>query len=216
MRELLRVHGIEQTTEAFRRKLIRISDAISFDPSYIAAVISFETAGTFSPTIKNPRSGFVGLIQFGPDAARALGTSISQLLDMTATKQLSYVKEYFLHYKKRIRPAEPLDYYLAVFSPKFVGSPASAAMYSLGEPAYEQNKGLDVDGDGVITVGDVAARFSRVIGDARAREPLIVDMDAESGSKTGWYALGGVVALGITIWTLSRMQHTMHREIADG
>lgn len=213
MRGLLRVYGLEKTTEAFRRKLIRISEAIGLDPSFIAAVIAFETVGTFSPTIRpSPGSSHVGLLQFGPEEAKALGTSTSQLLDMTATKQLSYVKAYFLHYKKRIRPTEPLDYYLAVFSPKWIGSPASAVMYSLGEPAYEQNKGLDVDGDGAITVGDVSTRFMRIIIDAQAREPLAVDVGGSAGSKAGWFAFGGIVALAITVWTLSRMHQTMRRE----
>lgn len=49
------------------------------DPSYLMACIAFETGETFSPAIKNSAgSGAVGLIQFMPSTAKALGTTTAR------------------------------------------------------------------------------------------------------------------------------------------
>jgi len=95
MRTLLAVRGLEHTTEAFRRKLIRIADRRGLNPSFLAAVIAFETGRfPFSPSAKNPFSGATGLIQFMKPTANHLGTTQEKLAQMTAVEQLDYGEAY--------------------------------------------------------------------------------------------------------------------------
>lgn len=209
MRELLDVKGLAETARPFRARLIQIADELALDPSYIAAVISLESAGTFSPSILNMAgSGAVGLIQFMPSTAAQLGTSSSKLAAMTATQQLTYVRAYF----KGIGPSRiksPLDYYLAVFSPAFIGKDRSTPMYSAPTKQYTQNRGLDADNDGTITVGDVGTVFLGVIARAEARPRLPVDEDDAPSSRGALTGLS-VAFMVVTIYTLSKLVHSAH------
>ncbi len=221
MRELLDVKGLASTTRAFRAKLIQIADELGLDPSYMAAVMSFETAGTFSPSIKNfAGSGAVGLIQFMPDrvmsdgsirkgSASLLGTSVSKLAKLTATQQLTYVGMFYKGIGAS-RITTPLDHYMAVFSPAFIGSDYSTAMYVEGTKAYDQNKGLDDNEDGVITVGDVAAKFLAIITHAEARPRLLVnehDAPSPRGTLTGL----SVALIALSIYALSKLTYATHQ-----
>ncbi|MFP4578495.1 MAG: M23 family metallopeptidase, partial [Coleofasciculus sp.] len=66
----------------------------------LATLISFETAGTFSPSIRGPvvkgRGRAVGLIQFMPETSRELGTTSEALAHKSQVEQMDYVERYLV------------------------------------------------------------------------------------------------------------------------
>jgi hypothetical protein len=53
---------------------VNVANRFGLDPSMVAAVISYETGGTFSPTIMGGKGGqYMGLIQFGPPERKKYG-----------------------------------------------------------------------------------------------------------------------------------------------
>ena len=190
-RELLRVRGIEKTSAPFRRELIRMSDRLEANPGYLAAVMSFETAGSFDPAQPHLGGGSArGLIQFMPFVARKLGTTSAELEQMTGVEQLAFVEEYY----RRVaggRLNTISDHYLAVFAPIGVGKPASAVMYRAPTKEYKMNKPLDKNGDGTITVGEAAAPVIGIVRAAEDRAPLLVEMDVGPGARLARIARAG-------------------------
>ncbi len=137
----------------FRRKIYGIRRRFDWSDehaSWLMACMAFESAETFSPSIMNAAgSGAVGLIQFMPKTAEGLGTSTEALAQMSVVQQLEYVAKYFQPYASRISTLPNM--YMAILMPCFIGRPASAVLFKQGSTAYQQNRGLDIDKDGVIT-----------------------------------------------------------------
>lgn len=207
----------EKTTPAFRAKLHRIATELNVPPGELAALMGFESRWTFSPDVKNPTGGATGLIQFMPDTARRLGTTTADLAKMSAFDQLDYVQKYLA---KMGRWRIPGDTYLMVFWPSGVGKPDD---YLIGEKGnmtlvpgasfsrntvYEQNKGLDANGDGRITAGDVRRKVLSILAQSEAAGSIDVNPDdegqgaskseAEEGS-TSFGVLGAVAAAALGI-----------------
>lgn len=63
-------------------------------PNDLAAVISFETRGTFSPAVKNPNSSATGLIQFMADKYKSYGYTRNEFAALGASEQMKYVVQY--------------------------------------------------------------------------------------------------------------------------
>ncbi len=172
---MLDIAGLRaNTSSGFRSALAEMALGLGLDPSFIAACMAIETGRTYSPSIRNPFTGATGLIQFMPATARAMGTTVEALANMSATAQLEYVKQFFRPHVGRIRSDVPGDYYLAVFYPAYVGRDPSTVIFSAGDTGYAQNIGLDRNGDGVITVGDVTGIVTNVVADAQMRPPIDV------------------------------------------
>jgi peptidoglycan hydrolase-like protein with peptidoglycan-binding domain len=153
-------------------------------PKWLAAIVDFESAKSWSPSKKNPGpSGATGLIQFIGPTARSLGTSLAELAQMSFSQQLEYVKRYFSEVSRTQGRIHSLaDMYLSVFSPKGVGKSPGTVLYSSGDPGYDQNMGLDGGSKGFITVGDVAsAPLSRLHSVANI-PPVLVAMGAGIGA----------------------------------
>lgn len=177
---------VEKTTNEFRRKLYQVALEVGIPPGELASLMGFESAWTWSPSVRNPSGGATGLIQFMPSTAKMLGTTTDKLAAMTGVEQLDYVKAYLARMPRWRMPG---DAYLQVFWPSGVGKPDSFligekdstelvpnAKFTRGR-VYEQNKGLDVNRDGRITAGDVRAR---VLGILRASEAAgWVDIEQE-------------------------------------
>ena len=171
---LYAVRGLDQTSEAFRRGLAAVATQLDADPTALAAIISFETAGTFSPSIRNKQSGAVGLIQWIPSTARTvLGMSTDELARMTREQQLPLVLKYLRAVSRGKKLSTVSDFYAAVFGPAFIGKPDSTVMYRAPSRAYEWNKALDRDRDGKITKGEAAAPVLAIYNTARNRGPLV-------------------------------------------
>ncbi len=173
--KMLDIAGLRQNTSSgFRSALAEMALGLGLDPSFIAACMAIETGRTYSPSIRNPFTGATGLIQFMPSTARAMGTTVEALANMSATAQLEYVKRFFRPHVGRIRSNVPGDYYLAVFYPAYVGRDPGTVIFSSGDAGYVQNIGLDRDGNGLITVGDVTGTVNGVVADAQTRPPIDV------------------------------------------
>jgi hypothetical protein len=145
----------------FRYQVVAYCNDLGFDPDWLMAVMAFETGETFRANIRNyAGSGAVGLIQFMPQTAQALGTSIDDLVMMDATTQLQYVYKFFLPRKRKLRTLE--DVYMAVLWPPGIGQASTDIIfhkYDLKTPKrYVQNAGLDYNKDGYITKGEACAR----------------------------------------------------------
>lgn len=152
---------------AFKERVVSLSAAIGCNADHLMACMAFETGETFSPSIRNSQSGAVGLIQFLPSTAKSLGTTADALANMTAVAQLDYVEKYFSPWKGRVGTLA--DLYMAILAPFAIGKPDSTPLYTQGTPAYEQNKGLDHDMDGVITKAEATSH---------AQEKLNIGSDA--------------------------------------
>ena len=143
----------------FRAKILTICEEFNWSPlhaNWLMACMAFESAETFSPTIKNAAgSGAIGLIQFMPATARGLGTTTERLAQLSALDQLNYVRDYFRPYARYIKNLS--DMYMAILMPKYVGLPDSSILFNTPTIAYRQNSGLDWDKDGTITKGEAAA-----------------------------------------------------------
>jgi len=158
------VEGMElawgkKVSPAFKRRVIEISAELGMDPNNLMAAMAFESARTFRADIENPLSGAVGLIQFMPATAKGLGTSTAALKKMTPVAQLDFVRRYFLPQKGRLNDLN--DVYMAILWPRAVGRPASYVLFVNGSRQYSQNKGLDVNFDGVVTKAEAASRVQQ-------------------------------------------------------
>jgi peptidoglycan hydrolase-like protein with peptidoglycan-binding domain len=147
----------------FNKKLDKIADALGVSSKDLVAIMKQESG--VNPAAVNKLSGATGLIQFMPDTARRLGTNVEELRTMSAVEQLDYVYKYFR--MVGVKPGMGLgDLYMAVFMPKYVGADDSTVLGKEGASGfsgkvYAQNKGLDKNKDGSITVADVKSSVQR-------------------------------------------------------
>lgn len=148
-----------KVSAGFRDKVRILAGKLGVDPSDLMAVIAFETGESFSPAIRNKRSGATGLIQFMPSTAKGLGTTTDALAAMAAEDQLDYVERYFAQFGKTYSNLE--DLYMAVLYPKAIGKPNADPIFIKGDAgtgrAYDLNKELDKDGDGKVSKAEAAA-----------------------------------------------------------
>ena len=132
-----------------QKSISRVAKNIGVDENDLASIISFETAGTFNPKIKNPKSSATGLIQFmagtGGKAGSYYGMSRDQFSSLSFDEQMKYVERY---YKDRgfdgTKKRSLADAYTAV----------SGYGYKAGSKEYELNRAWDTDGNGVIDKGE--------------------------------------------------------------
>ena len=143
----------------FENRLNAISKALGVQPNWLMTV--FYAESKVNPKAYNSASGASGLIQFLNSTAKALGTTTAIIRQSTATKQLDWVYAYYLPYKSKLNTV--YDCYLAVFYPAALGRSDGSVIFSNGSTAYAQNKGLDVDKNGNITVGNIKSWFGKYI-----------------------------------------------------
>lgn len=196
---ILKVRGIDRLSVWQLQLFIACARGLGFDPDWLACVVAFETAGSFSPAQRNqwaeldakkkgkPFYGAVGLIQFMPaTCASLLGldpkvranceSAMHRFEAMTVPDQLAYVLKYFAPYASRINS---LDHcYLAVFMPDAIGR---ADDHVLGRRnaegfigrVYEQNHGFDKNDDGNVTVGEICTTIRAVRAAAGGRRLIM-------------------------------------------
>ena len=213
---LIGIRGIESTTNSFRRKLVASAQELGIEPDHLATIISFESAGSFSPSKRTPLSGCVGLIQFCRPAAIAAAAEAGLKLDgdsaldwlskMTPEQQLDHVVGYFRRVGKGRKPLTLEQAYLLVFAPSFAFQDPSATAYAQGTKAYDQNKGMDVDKDGKITVADIASRIGAHFRSAQNEPRVPVDGAYLAGVLPGFSMISSAVAAGTAFgyYVLSR------------
>jgi hypothetical protein len=162
----------------FRAKACEGARALWIDPSWLMACMAFESGGTFRPDIRNAAgSGAVGLIQFMPGTAAALGTTTEALAAMTATEQLDFVLAYFRPGGRRLKGLN--DLYMEILWPEAVGKPDDFVLFDRSDPDhpahYVQNAGLDLDRNGRITRGEACARVQAKLQEG-LRPPNVTDV----------------------------------------
>lgn len=145
------------------------------EPNNLMAVMAFETGRTFSPSIRNAAgSGAVGLIQFMPQTAAAMGTDTAALAKLTAEAQLYWVERYFQPWAFRLKNLG--DIYSAVLWPKAIGQPMSYVLFRQDDKrtpkAYIQNRGLDFNKDGQVTKEEITVRVYRMLEEGLRPENL--------------------------------------------
>jgi len=192
MRTIAAIRGLDHTSETFRARLSEMGERLGIPADWIAAVICIETAGSFRADIKNPRSGFVGLIQFGPLAAGRVGTTLGQLAHMTNVEQLRFVEAFFRPVAHRIRSVDQC--YLAVFAPAFIDAAPTAAVYADPTKAYTQNRELDQNTDGTISVSEAAAPARQSLAAAQSRPRLPANPLPWAGAVGSIVLLAALVA----------------------
>ncbi len=139
----------------FADRVIDVAEDLAVPPDWLMAVMYAESK--FDPGIANLQgSGATGLIQFMPATAADLGISIDRLRRMEAVQQMEYVYLYLQTVRERYGEYESLtDLYLAILYPKARGQDYCYTLFSRPATSYRQNKGLDKDKDGRVTVSDV-------------------------------------------------------------
>ncbi len=184
--------GLALKSPAFRCELWNLAVRLGVNPNWLAAVLYIESG--FDSKIRNvwcmknqacaPSCCAVGLIQFMPSTAKALGTSTTALYAMTDIEQLSFVERFYKPNASRLR--RPVDVYMAVFMPAFIGSAGETVLGRKGDSkvlygsttldtVYTQNAGFDSTKRGYFTVGDIGAKVESVIEAARKKEGVVVD-----------------------------------------
>ena len=179
------VKGNANVTDEFIKAVEKMAERLESKPEYFLAAMSFETGGTFSPSIQNG-IGATGLIQFLKSTAKGLGTTTDDLKNMSAVKQLEFVEKYFKGFKGKLGSLEAV--YTAILS----GSPKKPddVLFKIGTPAYKMNP-LDWNQDGKITAREATTIVgARLFGGVKAvqtrlLELAIVPLNLQDGFNDG-------------------------------
>lgn len=195
MTTLLGVRGIGGLPNSDRIAFVNAANWIGINPDWLATVMTFETGGTFSPTIRNAAgSGAIGLIQFMPSTAQRLlktatkDEAVNRFKAMTFSQQLEMVKAYFAPYRGKLKSLE--DTYLAVIYPAFIGKPLDTILGHAGSPVYDQNAGFDKTGKGYITKSDITSTIRSVYTGAQ-KNPRVAVQAAGSLIAVAILVIGG-------------------------
>lgn len=134
----------------FALKVVRMAKRLKVEPDWLMAVMHFETGGTFSPSVRNPHSRAVGLIQFTTVGASAVGSTRAILSGMTALEQLDAVERYLRPYAGRARSLHSL--YMCILWPNAVSRGDDFVLFrGKSAVAYRANRALDRNDDGAVT-----------------------------------------------------------------
>ncbi len=149
-------------SDAFYNKVVDIAKKVKCSPNDLMALMYSECG--LNHTKVNPRSNATGLIQFMPDTAEALGTSVGALKRMSPEQQLVYVEKYLVAQKKAAKFSSDANLdagtlYALTYLPKFAKKEVLATRGNDPNKYYSQNKSLDSNKDGKITKTELADRL---------------------------------------------------------
>lgn len=162
-------------SQAFRDRVrsMALNLASAATPSDYMACMAWESGRSFAPDKRNMAgSGAVGLIQFMPATATALGTTTVSLAAMSAVEQLDWVERYFQPYKGRLNDLG--DLYMAILWPGGVGKPMDYVLWDqTSRPTtYRQNAGLDQNRNGVITKAEAVGKVFGLLAEGKLPQNL--------------------------------------------
>ena len=160
----------------FEKKVNTVAESLNIAPEWLMAVMYAESR--FNPSIMNRKgSGAVGLIQFMVPAVKdindRLGTRLymKDVRAMTATEQLTLVHAYLQMVRERYGDFTCLtDLYLAILYPGALDHDYCYSLFTKPSRSYRQNSGLDENGDGIVTIGDIDKRMKRIFPTAYMAE----------------------------------------------
>ena len=114
----------------------------------------------------------MGLLQFMPTTAIALGTTSEQLKKMSVLEQLDYVEKYFKPYASKIKTLS--DLYMAILWPAAIGKSPDFVLFDKADKKYPkryiQNRGLDFNKDGKITLGETCKKIEEKLVRGKTKE----------------------------------------------
>ncbi len=170
-RQIQGVPGNPHVTPEFIEAVEDMAERLGTKPEYLLAAMSFETGGSFDPSIQN-RIKATGLIQFLKSTAINLGTTVDRLARMSAVAQLVFVEKYFNPFAGRLGTLEAV--YTAILS----GTPKrpDTILFKVGTPEYKLNP-LDWDNDGNITAREATAIVAaRMFGGVKAVQQRLLEI----------------------------------------
>lgn len=146
----------------FYRALRDLAAKLGCHPHDLLAVIYLESA--CKPAAFNKTTSAVGLIQFLPATLKAVGYHQGpyEFQKLSAWEQMPYIEKYFAGVVKAYGPLTDVTrLYRAVLYPLSLsyGDTDGVAIFVSSEQAYQYNKGLDLDADGVVSVHDIKRKF---------------------------------------------------------
>lgn len=146
----------------FINKVKVICQKLLIQPDWLMLVMYAESG--LNPKAVNKNGGATGLIQFMPSTAIGLGTTTSELYNMSNVQQLDWVYKYFAPYVGRINNVH--DLYLVTFFPVALGKPETYIMQTNKlTPAIiaKANPGVDLNKDLQITVREFKAYVDKYL-----------------------------------------------------
>lgn len=146
-------YDLLQQDPEFAKEVYRLSKKYNINPSHLLGLIASESG--FDPKANN--GTHVGLIQFSKDSAKLVGSSQAEILEMNRAQQMKLVEKYF-DYWGLPKGAGPGQLYMSVFLPSYTNKASDYVVAKKGEAWYDDNVGLDVNQDGVITPSDLDGR----------------------------------------------------------
>ena len=156
-----------------KEKLLKICSNLKIEPDYLMSCIAFETGETFSPSIESKSgSKALGLLQFMPTTAIALGTTSEKLKKMSVLEQLDYVEKYFKPYASKVKTLS--DLYMAILWPVAIGKSPDFVLFYKADKKYPkryiQNRGLDFNKDGKITLSETCKKIEEKLVKGKTKE----------------------------------------------
>lgn len=165
--------AVKKLPDSFWIKFVEMSNRLGAKPEDLAKVINSESG--FDSKATNVQGGRViakGLNQLVKSTAKSLGLSDQDwetYENFPPEEQLKYVEKFFNSVGKATGVSgkwnSATQLYVANFAPKYVRQAAdpNTVLYSKKDnfDAYDKNKGLDRDGKGYITAGDLARSANR-------------------------------------------------------
>ena len=143
----------------FMQELRQVAVRIETRPEWLLNVIACESS--FIPSARNrlPRQTASGLLQIIEGTAAGLGTTTAAIRRMNAVEQLRLIEKFFTPFRGKLNSLG--DVYLAVFRGFILAGGSETVVAPLDgsrkeRRAYHLNRGLDVDGNGRITKGELA------------------------------------------------------------
>lgn len=171
VRTLASLPGLHKQSPEFHSALLSAANRMGCDPNHLSTILCFESAGTFSPTIRHPVSGATGILQWMPTAADYCGTTIEELLEMTNVEQLFYVEAFFHAYVGR-KELTLDSMYVLVLAGRWVESPETV-LFRKGTPQYTQNSHFDRTKKGYITAADATKNLHTMLDRSLRSRPMI-------------------------------------------
>ena len=142
-------------------------------------VIAFETDGSFDHRFRNPVNETLGLIQFTPELARRLGTSMEDLGKASFEQQLHYIGQ-LLDSRVKDNRASLLslaDICIALIAPDHINRAETTPIFTENNTpkSYARYAPLDINEDGQVTRSEIDQKLSAYWIDLANRADLIPD-----------------------------------------
>lgn len=147
-------------TEADRDKIFKLCKDLNLNERGLYKCILHESSG--NPQAVNKISRATGIIQWTPRTAKKYKTTVEEIYKMTMSEQIDLLYEYFKD-KRNLKSYREIR--LAVFSPKHMRKSIDYILADstteFGKKIIAQNPGLDINKDGIITIGEFIYKESK-------------------------------------------------------